>query len=193
MKLRDLILKAGAAAILLIAVNTAVAKGKPSDLTIVETAIALSGNPFMFDSNPDDFDILVAAVVATGVGDDILNGEDDYTVFAPNDQAFIDACEVIFDEMKTEVECFSSLAGALTVPGVKAVLAYHVTEGVRNSNAVTHARKIKMLDGNTISGRGGFVDGIGSDADFVSPELLDIRVADGMIHVIDFVLLPFEL
>jgi len=45
-----------------------------------------------------------------------------------------------------------------------------------------------MLDGNTISAGGGFVDAIGSDAGFVAT---DIRLLDGMIHVIDSVLLPF--
>lgn len=181
MKIRDVILKASAAAFLLVGANTAIAKGKPSDLTIVDTAVALSGTPNEFDTNGEDFDILVAAVIATGLNITVLNGEYDYTVFAPTDEAFLDFCET-----DVEQDCFNALAPL--GPTLVAVLAYHVTEGVRNSNAVTKARKIKMLDGNTINGRGGFVEAIGSDADY---EDTDIRVKDGMIHVIDTVLLPF--
>lgn len=168
-----------------------------SDLTIVESAIALSSEEAPFDSNQEDFDILVAAVVATGYNLDPLNGEDDYTVFAPNDFAFLALAGIvdpdIMEDQPTsaddEMAVVSALVGMLGVEGIIAVLDYHVTEGVRNSNSVTRARKIEMLDGNTISARGGFVDGIGSDADFV---LTDLRVADGMIHVIDTVLLPTE-
>ena len=62
-----------------------------------------------------------------------------------------------------------------------------MTEGVRNSRSVTRAQQVTMLDGNTITATGGFVDAFGSDAEFVAT---DIRLLDGMIHVIDFVLLP---
>ena len=161
--------------------------GPPAEETIVETAVALSGTPFEFDSNADDFDILVAAVTVTGVADDVLNGSEDYTVFAPTDQAFLDLASVLADAPVTdEGDAFDIVAG-LGVDTVVAVLSYHVTDGVRNSTSVTKAKQVTMLDGNTITARGGFVDAIGSDADFVAT---DIRVADGMIHVIDSVLLP---
>jgi uncharacterized surface protein with fasciclin (FAS1) repeats len=161
-----------------------------SDLTIVESAVALSGGVLKFDDNQDDFDILVAAVLATGANEYPLNGEDDYTVFAPTDAAFLAAAG--FDvaagtTAEDEIAAVAILANALDL---EAVLAYHITEGVRNSISVTNAKKIKMFDGNTITARDGFVDAIGSDADFVDT---DIRVADGMIHVIDNVLLPFML
>lgn len=165
---------------------------KKSDATIVETAVALSGTPFEFDSNGDDFDILVGAVVATGYNTSTLNGMDDYTVFAPTDAAFVALADALDDGMSngsiaTEDAAFAAVA-SLGLPTVEAVLDYHVTEGVRNSKSVTKAKQITMLDGNTISARGGVVDAIGSDAGFVAT---DVRVADGMIHVIDTVLLPF--
>lgn len=168
-----------------------------SELTIVESAIALSKDETPYDSNQEDFDILVAAIVATGYNLDPLNGDDDYTVFAPNDFAFlalagfIDPTDDSFQPTTAEDEMatVTALVTELGADGIIAVLDYHVTEGVRNSNSVTRARKIEMLDGNTISARGGFVEGIGSDADFVET---DVRVADGMIHIISTVLLPFE-
>ena len=48
------------------------------------------------------------------------------------------------------------------------VLAYHVTEGVRNSKSVTSAKQVTMLGGGTITARGGFVDAANSDANFVA-------------------------
>ena len=161
-----------------------------SDLTIVESAVTLSGGVLAFDDNQDDFDILVAAVLATGANEDPLNGEYDYTVFAPTDAAFLAAAGLFDPENPTattaedEILAVGILANAVDLG---AVLAYHITEGVRNSRSVTRAKKITMLDGNTITARGGFVEAAGSDADFVAT---DLRVADGMIHVIDTVLLP---
>ena len=167
-----------------------------NDLTIVEAAVTVSGGLFDFDSNPDDFDILVTAVVATGYNIDPLNGEDDYTVFAPVDSAFVGLVEFLLDAPLTddnmngsvEDEAVGVLVAALGPEGIRAVLDYHVTEGVRNSRSVTRAKQVTMLDGNTITARGGFVDAIGSDADFLD---VDNRFLDGMIHVIDAVLLPF--
>lgn len=188
MNLRKLMITTTAATAMLLGANASFAMGPPSDMTIVETAVTVSGGtPFEFDDNSNDFDILVAAVVATETHINVLNGENDYTVFAPDDRAFLALCEIVAGEPVSEGVCFGALAGLLGVDGVAAVLAYHVTEGVRNSTSVTRARAIKMLDGNRISARGGFMDAANSDAGFVDT---DIRVMDGMIHIIDFVLLP---
>ena len=167
----------------------ALERGKPSESTIVETAVALSGTPFEFDSDPSDFDVLVAAVVATGVNESVLDGSDDYTVFAPTDQAFLDLASALSgSDVSDESDAFDIIVDAVGVDGVTGVLAYHVTAGTRGSRSVTRAKQVTMLDGNTISARAGFVEANGSDADFLA---VDVRVADGMIHVIDAVLLPF--
>lgn len=162
--------------------------GPGLDTTTVETAVALSGTPFEFDDNAGDFDILVAAVVATGVNESILNGEEDYTVFAPTDQAFLDVVSAIAGTTVTDEEfAFNALVDTLGVDGVTAVLAYHVTEDWRPSPSVVNAKKIEMLDGNTISARGGTIVANNSTAGFVAT---DVKTADGGIHVIDAVLLP---
>ena len=165
------------------------------DATIVEAAVGISGGLGAYDNDPGDFDILVTAVVATGyIGDPL--GTDDYTVFAPVDGAFVGLVEFLLGGPLTddsgngsvEDEAVGVLVGALGVDGIRAVLDYHVTDGVRNSRSVTRAKQVTMLDGNTITARGGFVDAIGSDAEFLAT---DIRLEDGMIHVIGSVLLPF--
>ena len=159
-----------------------------SSATIVETAIALSGGATAgaFDENPDDFDILIQALIATGaIG--LFDGTD-YTVFAPTDQAFLNLASLLAGEtVSDEEEAFGIIVGTVGADGVLAVLAYHLSEGVRNSVSVTRAAQITMLDGNTITARGGLVEAANSSADFVAT---DVRVADGMIHVIDAVLLP---
>jgi uncharacterized surface protein with fasciclin (FAS1) repeats len=159
-----------------------------SSASIVETAIALSGGTEagVFDNNPNDFDILIQALIATGAID-LFDGTD-YTVFAPTDQAFMDLAGALADkEVTSEAEAFGIIVGAIGADGVLEVLAYHLAEGVRNSVSVTRAAQVKMFDGNTITARGGFVQANNSTANFV---LTDVRVSDGMIHVIDAVLLP---
>lgn len=160
--------------------------GPDNGLTIVETAIAVSGDT-TFDDDPGDFDILVNAVVATGATA-VLNGEDEYTVFAPTDQAFLDVVSAIAGETVTDEQvAFDALVATLGVDGVLAVLAYHVTDGWRPSPSVVNPKKVEMLDGNTISARGGTIVANSSTADFVQT---DIKTVDGGIHVIDAVLLP---
>jgi len=190
------------AGIILSGISAPVFAAKPdwankSEATIVQTAVGLSGVPFTYDANGQDFDILVAAVVTTGYDLDPLNGEEDYTVFAPVDDAFTAVADALNGEDplvdlngngSVEDEAVDILVGALGAGGIRDVLDYHVTDGVRISRSVTTASKLTMLDGNTITARQGFIEAIGSDADLL---LLDLRVADGIIHVIDTVLLPF--
>jgi uncharacterized surface protein with fasciclin (FAS1) repeats len=176
---------AAVAALTLTALSTPAFAGKPkwadkSDLTIVEFAIDASGVPFEFDANGEDFDILVAALIATGTVD-IFDGTD-YTVFAPNDQAFYDLTGT-----DNDADAFNAVVSLLGVPGVADVLAYHVTEGVRNSRSVTRANQITMLDGNTIFYDNGLINANQSSAGLLD---IDNRLADGMAHVIDTVLLP---
>lgn len=154
---------------------------KSSD-NIVTFAANASGGTSDFDLNGEDFDVLIAALIATDAIS-IFDGTD-YTVFAPNDQAFYDLTGTSSDE-----DAFNAAVNLLGVAGVEAVLAYHVTDGVRNSRSVTRARNITMLDGNAISARLGFVEALFSEAEFIEGGT-DNRLTDGMVHIIDAVLLP---
>ena len=161
--------------------------GPGLETTIVGTAIELSGG-VAFDNDPNDFDILVAAVVATGINESILDGSDDYTVFAPTDQAFLDVASAIAQTTVTdEAAAFGIIATELGVDGVADVLAYHVVEGSRPSPSVVNPPDVKMLDGNTIS-----LDGLEITANNSTATIIgaDVKVADGFIHVIDAVLMP---
>ena len=182
---RSLAVSAAVATLTLIMLSAPALAEKPkwamkSDSTIVEFAIAASGEPYDFDANGEDFDILVAALLATGVVG-IFDGTD-YTVFAPNDQAFYDLTGT-----DNDTDAFNAVVDLLGVDGVAAVLAYHVTDGVRNSRSVVRAKQISMLDGNTINYDSGLIIANDSVAGLLN---IDNRLADGMVHVIDTVLLP---
>jgi uncharacterized surface protein with fasciclin (FAS1) repeats len=185
--LRNLFTTAMAAALVASVVSLPAFAGKPkwaekSDQSIVEFAIAASGVPNVLDEDGEDFDILVAALLATGTVS-IFNGTD-YTVFAPNDQAFYDLTGT-----DNDTEALNAVISLIGVDGVAAVLAYHVTEGVRNSRSVTRAKQITMADGDTVSGRSGMIE-----ANFSTAAILnaDNRLSDGMVHIIDTVLLPIN-
>jgi transforming growth factor-beta-induced protein len=137
--------------------------------TIVDTAIAVN-------AANGEFDHLIAAVVRAGLVD-TLDGGRQYTVFAPTDAAFED----LFDALGV------SGVGDIPVGTLRAVLLYHVAPGERFSGDVLASSRIRTVSKQFLhpSIRGGtpYID----EARIVAA---DIDVANGVIHVIDAVLLP---
>lgn len=164
------------------------ATAKPSkQATILETVVDLSG-PSGFDDNAGDFDILRDAVVATGL-DGTLDGKRQLTVFAPPDQAFLDLTGAA-----TEADAFNTVA-SLGLPAVKKVLKYHVAPGKRGAKQVVAAKRIPtLLKKSKLTKRRGSAtlkDATGRKVEIVAPNAA--RASNGVIHVIDGVLLPFSL
>ena len=86
----------------------------------------------------------------------------------------------------TDEEVAFDVVAGLGIPAVTDILLYHVTDGVRPSPSVVNVPSIEMLNGETISVDGAVLNGgqatiVGADA---------ARVSNGLIHVIDGVLLP---
>ena len=158
-------------------------KGK----TIVEKVVKISG-PSGFDTNPADFDILREAVIATGL-DGKLDGRRQLTVFAPTDQAFLDLTGTA-----TEADAFNA-AAALGLPAVKQVLKYHVAPGRRAAKQVVNSKRIPTLLQNSFltkaRGSAELTDATGRTITIAAPNAA--KASNGIIHVIDGVLLPFEL
>jgi uncharacterized surface protein with fasciclin (FAS1) repeats len=112
-----------------------------------------------------------------------MNGTDQYTVFAPTNDAFF------------------ALYGALGITGisdlpaelVRDVLFYHVTEGRRAANSVVpknNTRTIETLLGETFSvNPQAMITAIGNTANITTP---NISASNGIIHIIDAVILPIE-
>jgi len=139
---------------------------------IVETAVE-AGN----------FKTLVAAVQAAGLVD-ALKSPGPFTVFAPNDAAFAKLPP-------------GTVEGLLKQPEkLKAVLLYHVVDGkVMSSQAISLAEtqkpaKVPTLQGSTIDLK---VEGMFTKTLYVNSAKVvaaDIECTNGVIHVIDSVILP---
>ena len=150
---------------------------KPGDDTIVEIVLADDG----------EFDVLQAAVIEAGLAGALSSTDNQYTVFAPTDWAFVSTFRTLLgDDGLTEADviAFIEAGGVDTAFGDGAladVLLFHVTNGRRTSTSVTSAPQYRMLNGDRLS-RAQLLDaGIAS---------VDISASNGVIHVINWVLLP---
>jgi len=151
--------------------------------TIVDVAVTASGGG-SFDTDHGDFDILVQAVLATGL-DGFLAGPGQHTVFAPTDQAFLD-----LTGETTESGAFDAAVDLLGVDGVRDVVSYHVAPGRRLSGDVVDATRIRTVAKSFITKDAGstvLTGGSGNDVQIIA---VDIPASNGVIHVIDGVLLP---
>jgi transforming growth factor-beta-induced protein len=166
--MRRIALMAASAALLLGISAGPVAARQPGP-TIVGAAVAVN-------AQTGEFDHLIAAVVRAGlVG--TLDGNRQFTVFAPTDAAFED------------------LFAALGVDGVdeipldtlRTVLLYHVAPGERLSGDVISSSRFRTIGKGFLSPS--VHDGSAwiNDARIVMP---DVDVSNGVSHVIDKVLLP---
>jgi transforming growth factor-beta-induced protein len=124
----------------------------------------------------EDFSTLVAAVQAAGLVD-ALKGEGPFTVFAPVNAAFEPlAADGTLDALLADP------SGDLTQ-----ILLYHVVPGKVMSSDLSDGLQADTLEGSpltfTVSDSGAMVN----DANIVAA---DIEVSNGVIHVIDKVLVP---
>ena len=177
-------LSAATVALTVAAVGAVPAQAAKQRTTISDTVVALSGSSG-FDSNAADFDILREAVLATGL-DSTLSGRRQLTVFAPTDQAFRD-----LTGKSSEADAFAAVA-SLGLGSVADVLAYHVTPGRRKAEDVVPATRLRTLQGGFVTKAAGtatLTDAVGREAQIVAPDAA--LVSNGVVHVIDTVVLPF--
>ena len=124
--------------------------------------------------NAGSFNTLVAAVKAAGLVD-TLKGPGPFTVFAPSDDAFAKLPAGTVDSLLKDI------------PKLKKILTYHVVSG-----KVTAADVVKLTSANTVEGSSVKINASGgtvkvNDATVVTP---DVASDNGVIHVIDSVLIP---
>jgi uncharacterized surface protein with fasciclin (FAS1) repeats len=127
------------------------------------------------------FSVLVEAVVTAGLADD-LSAAGPFTVFAPTNDAFVAA---LGELGLTKEELLAS-------PSLGAILTYHVVAGAVKAADVVALPKpaaVATLNGATFSVGAdlGITDGAGRIATLLAT---DIVGSNGVIHVIDKVLLP---
>lgn len=141
------------------------ASAMPAKMDIVETAIGAG-----------QFTTLVAAVKAAGLVD-TLKGEGPFTVFAPTDAAFAKlGAGTIDDLLKSENR-----------DKLTAILTYHVVPGAVMSADLAG----KTLDAKTVQGGTLAIDATnGVMVDGTRVIQADVAASNGVIHVIDGVLMP---
>jgi len=122
------------------------------------------------------FNTLVAAVTAAGLAD-TLAGEGEFTVFAPTDDAFAALPAGTLDSLLADPE------GAL-----RDILLYHVAEGAVPASTVVTLDEAATLAGQAIAVRVDGDDVILNDS--VKVLVTNVKADNGLIHVIDGVLLP---
>ena len=152
-------------AITLILFTTGVAAAGPnsSDDTIVEIAVA-AGN----------FQTLVAAVQAAGLVE-TLSGPGPFTVFAPTDEAFAKLPEGTIEALLADTEKLGSILTYHVLPGK--VMARDVVTLTKAATANGQDVQIKVRDGKVLI----------NDA---TVTVTDIEASNGVIHVIDTVIMP---
>ncbi|MEJ2289808.1 MAG: fasciclin domain-containing protein [Deinococcales bacterium] len=152
---------AGVALAALLAIGSATAQDAPQ--TIVDVAA----------SNPD-FSTLVTAVTEAGLVD-TLNSEGPFTVFAPTNEAFAALPEGQLDALLANKEQLA------------AVLTYHVGAGKVMAADVVNLTSATSVQGEPITIT---VSADGVKVNDANVTATDIEASNGVIHVIDKVILP---
>ena len=119
------------------------------------------------------FTTLATALQAAGLVD-ALKGDGPFTVFAPTDAAFAKLPAGTVEGLLRDI------------PKLKSVLMYHVVAGTYMSAEVRSKMTLKTLEGHSVNldpTNGVKVD----EAKVIMP---DVQCTNGVIHVIDTVLLP---
>ena len=134
--------------------------------SIVDVALAVN-------AQNGEFSTLIEAVLYTGLAP-TLDGQGQFTVFAPTDAAFA-SLGITAANIRSFDKAF-----------IKNVLLYHVARGERFAADVVAASQIRMLNKGftTIS-----LDG-GPQINGANIIAIDVDAGNGVIHVIDQVLLP---
>jgi uncharacterized surface protein with fasciclin (FAS1) repeats len=126
-------------------------------------------------SGADNFKTLVAAVKAAGLVE-TLQGEGPFTVFAPTDEAFA----------KLPAGTVDNLLKPENREQLVAILKYHVVPGK------VMAADVKTMEAKTAQGQSVNlkVSDAGVTVDGANVVKTDLLAANGVIHVIDAVILP---
>ena len=137
-------------------------ENKQAKKDIVETAV-----------DAKNFSTLLAAVKQAGLVD-TLKGEGPYTLFAPTDEAFAKIPQSQLQALLNDKKMLTS------------VLTYHVVADNVPSSDVVKLKQAKTLQGQSIS----INASNGVKVDNANVIMTDIVASNGVIHVIDEVIMP---
>lgn len=146
----------------------------PAEEATEEEATEEASDIVAIASSNEDFTTLVAAVAAAGLVE-VLQGEGPFTVFAPTNDAF--------------AALPAGLVDKLLLPENKdllvKILTYHVVSGAVMAADVT-AGEVPSVEGQNIT----VTTDMGVQVNGANVVITDIEASNGVIHVIDAVILP---
>ena len=124
----------------------------------------------------EDLSTLVAAVKAAGLVE-TLSGKGPFTVFAPTNEAFA----------ALPAGTVENLLKPENKDQLVAVLTYHVVSGDAYAKDLSNNQKIKTVEGDDVKIKINSKGVMVNDAKVVAA---DVKASNGVVHVIDHVLLP---
>jgi len=157
-----------------IAACSPAASPTPEPATAAPSAGAM-GDIVEVATEAGSFTTLLAAATAADLVE-TLKGEGPYTVFAPTDEAFAALPEGTLDALLADPEALAD------------VLLYHVVAGKVTSDQVVGLTSADSVQGSPIAIS--VVDGTVMLNDSAKVVTTDIEASNGVIHVIDAVILP---
>jgi uncharacterized surface protein with fasciclin (FAS1) repeats len=168
---------------------TLVAPVAAQDKKMMGEKTVMVGGAAMFPSkniiqnavNSKDHTTLVAAVKAAGLVD-TLEGKGPFTVFAPTNAAF----------GKLPAGTVDTLVKPENKATLTKILTYHVVPGKLEASDLTDGKKLKTVEGEELTvkkadGKTWIIDAKGDSAMVTIP---NVNQSNGVIHVIDTVLMP---
>ena len=120
------------------------------------------------------FTTLVAALQAADL-DGVLSGDGPFTVFAPTDDAFAKLPEGTLDSLLADI------------PALKDILLYHVVSGKVMAADVVSLESAETLQGSEFSISSMYGKVMVDESEVI---ITDIVGSNGVIHVVDTVLIP---
>jgi len=165
----------------------------PGDQTIAGIVSDAAG------ADEAEFTLLLAALNYADLTN-VFAGGDQYTVFAPTDAAFLALVGLLSENENWDSNLgpFEAIDDLLGEDTVKNVLFYHVTEGRRAANSVVprNSRAADRTISTLLEGASFHVAYDLTITDIAGQEVsivdADLSASNGIIHVIDTVLLPLE-
>ena len=170
--------------------------GRPE--TIADVVAASGGTP---DDDASDFDLLLSALELAELTGVLADPEAAFSVFAPTDAAFVSLAQRLGFEGDDEAAALDFIVGALTTLGggdpvgpLTDVLTYHVVAGAFTFGELSADRTVSPLFADEdLLVRGDRIVDAEPDLSDARVVASDIQTGNGIIQVIDEVLLPFDL
>ena len=182
MSKRIALLSAAAFSVLAIT-STIVAPARAEEKTVMVGGAAMfpSKNIIQNAVNSKDHTTLVAAVKAAGLVE-TLEGKGPFTVFAPTNAAF----------GKLPAGTVDTLVKPENKAALTKILTYHVVPGKLEASSLTDGKKLKTVEGEelTVKRTGDKVTIVDAKGGASTVTIADVNQSNGVIHVVDTVLMP---